>query len=59
MLTTTLLLTVFPFAMIYSAMTDLLEMKIENRAMIVLAAASQRLRPPARLGEPYRRGEGR
>ncbi|ORE98374.1 prepilin peptidase [Aurantimonas sp. 22II-16-19i] len=39
MLTTTLLLTVFPFAMIYSAMTDLLEMKIENRAMIVLAAA--------------------
>ncbi|WP_224401469.1 ABC transporter permease [Pseudonocardia sp. ICBG1034] len=27
--------------------------------LIVLAAASQRLRPPARLGEPYRRGEGR
>ncbi|ALE75924.1 Nucleoside ABC transporter, permease protein 2 [Pseudonocardia sp. Ae168_Ps1] len=27
--------------------------------LIVLAAASQRLRPPARLGDPYRRGEGR
>ena len=39
MLTTVLLLTVFPFAMIYSALTDLLEMKIENRVMIVLAAA--------------------
>ena len=39
MLTTVLLLTVFPFAMIYSAATDLLEMKIENRAMIILAAA--------------------
>ncbi|MBC3193850.1 ABC transporter permease [Pseudonocardia sp. C8] len=26
--------------------------------LVVLAAASQRLRPPARLGEPYRRGEG-
>ncbi|MBO0905954.1 A24 family peptidase [Jiella sonneratiae] len=39
MLATTLFLTVFPFAMIYSALTDLLEMKIENRAMIVLAAA--------------------
>lgn len=26
--------------------------------LIVLAAASQRLRPPAWLGEPYRRGEG-
>ncbi|WAP67174.1 A24 family peptidase [Jiella pelagia] len=39
MLTTVLLLTVFPFAMIYSALTDLLEMKIENRAMIILAAA--------------------
>ncbi|MBP0615639.1 A24 family peptidase [Jiella mangrovi] len=38
MLTATLLLTVFPFAMIYSAATDLLEMKIENRIMIVLAA---------------------
>lgn len=27
--------------------------------LIVLAAASQRLRPPARLGAEYRRGEGR
>ncbi|NDW04403.1 A24 family peptidase [Jiella pacifica] len=39
MLTTVLLLTVFPFAMIYSALTDLLEMKIENRVMIVLVVA--------------------
>ena len=39
MLTTALLLTVFPFAMIYSALTDLLEMKIENWAMSVLAIA--------------------
>ncbi|TFF25142.1 peptidase [Jiella endophytica] len=39
MLTTALLLTVFPFAMIYSALTDLLEMRIENRAMIVLTLA--------------------
>ncbi len=39
MLTTVLLLTVFPFAMIYSALTDLLEMTIENRVTIALAAA--------------------
>ncbi|MBO0662396.1 prepilin peptidase [Jiella sp. CQZ9-1] len=38
-MTTALLLTVFPFAMIFSAMTDLLEMKIENWAMVVLALA--------------------